>query len=263
MKYYKNGHTYDFTVTIIDNLIHGKLVLNSRIEQLNRDYKEIFDSMYQAMFEVASGGGRKLYEYRLCYLLETYPELTKCYVYDNKQYRILNRFIPIEREEEEEIVETIISPIRCDCTIIDRGTARYENGSKFVKGAIYCKTAHNDLPTYDDGISLDLPTTPGLYMMGEIRYNPLEERNLYLIKIGKGCNLCSRIKDYKTTNPFPYCIDYIEVPNALLTSAESLLQNNLRNHAIAKCQHNREWYLVNEDTYYEMCRLGFHYFEED
>ena len=108
---------------------------------------------------------------------------------------------------------------------------------------------------FDDGINYDAPNEKGLYFVGETHFNPLTNEKFYWVKIGKATNLKNRMKGYNVSNPMLYRIDFSNEYDK-----EEEYHVKLMEKAIAKCNHNTEWFLVSEENYLEMCEKGFNYF---
>ena len=108
---------------------------------------------------------------------------------------------------------------------------------------------------FDDGIDYFAPNEQGLYFVGETHFNPMTDEKFYWVKIGKAKNLKDRMKSYNTHNPMLYRIDWSDE-----YEKETDYQIKLMEKAIAKCNHNSEWFLVDKETYLEMCDKGFSYF---
>lgn len=112
-----------------------------------------------------------------------------------------------------------------------------------------------DTECFDDGIDYDAPDEPGLYFIGETHFNPKTDEKYYWVKVGKARSLKNRMKQYNTCNPMLWRIGFSKEYDK-----EEHYHQLLANVAIAKCNHNEEWFLVNRETYLEMCEKGFSYF---
>lgn len=109
----------------------------------------------------------------------------------------------------------------------------------------------------DDGINYAVPNGGGLYFVGETHFDPITLQTYYCLKIGKASNLKKRMATYNTCNPMLYRIDYLKNAENL----EMLFQGLLKEHALGRCSHNREWFFVDRTTYLDMCAKGFSYFD--
>lgn len=111
-------------------------------------------------------------------------------------------------------------------------------------------------PSFNDGINYDTPEEDGLYFIGETHFNPYTREEFYWVKIGMSTKLNRRMKEYDTHNPMLWRIDY-KIGSA---AEERIYHQQLGQKAIAKCNHNDEWFLVDRNTYLAMCEKGFSYF---
>lgn len=109
--------------------------------------------------------------------------------------------------------------------------------------------------TFDDKINYNTPKMKGLYFVGETHFNPLTDEKYYWVKIGKAANLAERMRTYNTHNPMLFRIDYSSE-----YEKEEYYHVKLIEKAIARCNHNEEWFLVDRETYLGMCEKGFSYF---
>lgn len=111
--------------------------------------------------------------------------------------------------------------------------------------------------SFDDGINYDTPEEDGLYFIGETHFNPYTHEEFYWVKIGMSTKLNRRMKEYDTHNPMLWRIDY----KIGSVAKEHIYHQRLAQKAIAKCNHNDEWFLVDRNTYLAMCEKGFSYFD--
>lgn len=116
------------------------------------------------------------------------------------------------------------------------------------------------LPRFKDGIDRETEKTfkkiAGLYFLGEVTANPITFELLYWVKIGVTCNLASRPRQYDTHCPTPYRIDFCG-DEELETYYHKLLGACCLDRAAG----SEEWFRVDRDTYFEMCKKGFAYFD--
>lgn len=109
---------------------------------------------------------------------------------------------------------------------------------------------------FDDGIDYtNVPDYAGLYFLGDSRWNPKLKRPEFWVKIGKSLNLRKRMRNYNTCCPVVWHIDFNDE-----YANEEYYHERLLNICTAKCNHNNEWFMVDEQTYNEMCKKGFTYF---
>ena len=88
----------------------------------------------------------------------------------------------------------------------------------------------------------------GLYFIGMIGINP-DGRKYYLVKVGSSENVKNRLRQYATYNPMLY------IGGIVLGDGEDNAHNYLANRAIALAQNAREWFYVDEATYFELCEI--------
>lgn len=114
---------------------------------------------------------------------------------------------------------------------------------------------------FDDGINYETPHHRGLYFIGQTAFNPYTREGYYWVKIGRGANLANRMSNYNTCCPMLYRIDYQLINDEdKCKIAEGYYHDLLAKKSIATCNHNNEWFLVDRETYLEMCEKGFSYF---
>ena len=117
------------------------------------------------------------------------------------------------------------------------------------------------LTDFDDGINYDAPEYCGLYLIGETHFNPITNETFYWVKEGKANNIKKRLADYNTHCPMLYRIDFKKCFNEREAyRVEAQYQAKLKECAIASNNHNKEWFLVDRNTYLEICAKGFNYF---
>ena len=109
---------------------------------------------------------------------------------------------------------------------------------------------------FQDEIDYWAPSCGGLYFLGETHFNPFTKEEYYWVKIGSSSNLRKRLRVYNTCNPMCFRIGFLENKE----SEEITYHNLLTEIALAKCNHNEEWFMVDRETYLEMCEKGFNFF---
>jgi len=97
-----------------------------------------------------------------------------------------------------------------------------------------------------------LPQEQGLYFIGMIGINP-NETKYHLVKIGCAENIYRRLRQYGTYNPMIYIGGTVCNLNVSISDAETTCHEYLAEKAYAYAQNAREWFYVNEATYYELC----------
>jgi len=107
-----------------------------------------------------------------------------------------------------------------------------------------------ELPCAD---ATGLPEERGLYFIGMIGINP-NETKYYLVKVGATDNIAKRVRQYGTYNPMIYIGGTVEDIDGSLSQAETNCHEYLADKAYAYAQNAREWFYVDEKTYYELCK---------
>ncbi len=125
----------------------------------------------------------------------------------------------------------------------------------------FARRDRKNLNSFEDGINYNAPEQAGLYFIGETHFNPFTKEEFYWIKIGLSTNLAKRMKQYNTCCPMLWRIAFKTNLNKCLENEEEEYHDKLRKIAIASCNHNEEWFLVDRETYLEMCEKGFSYFD--
>ena len=91
----------------------------------------------------------------------------------------------------------------------------------------------------------------GLYFLGDIKYDPVYGK-IYLVKIGCSSNLSKRLSQYLTYNPMFFCKASILETNAY-EYAEENAHKFLTRVSIGRPEYSKEWFIVDEETYFELC----------
>lgn len=125
----------------------------------------------------------------------------------------------------------------------------------------FAKRNRKMLDTFDDGIDYDTPNKAGLYFIGETHFNPFTKEEFYWVKIGLSTNLSRRMKEYNTCCPMLWRIAFKTDCNRCLENEEGTYHEKLREIAVAICNHNEEWFMVDRRIYLTMCEKGFAYFD--
>lgn len=133
---------------------------------------------------------------------------------------------------------------------------------------VFKRTNFADTPIFQnfaDKKRKEVSSNPGVYLIGETRFNPQNEEKFYLVKVGKSKNLEKRIKQYRVTNPMVYHIDYFpfkyDEPQEY-GAFEDLCGYILASITKGRVEGTAEWYLVNQQDYAEICNKGFSFFFE-
>lgn len=114
----------------------------------------------------------------------------------------------------------------------------------------------NNSDYYDDRIDYSVPEGRGLYFIGGTRYDRDLQKVIHVVKIGKSTNLPKRMDGYNSMNPLLWRCGFSKEYDK-----ETYYHSLLREKSIARCKGSKEWFIVSEETYYEMCAKGFSYFD--
>lgn len=112
----------------------------------------------------------------------------------------------------------------------------------------------------DDPKRHEAPEEGGVYLVSTVYLNPMTSERFYLVKpgISKG-NLKRRMRDYDTTNPLLFHIDFLAATkNIFELEAECHLK--MAKVCISKMSNAEEWYRVSRKVYLQICKEGFGYF---
>ena len=104
------------------------------------------------------------------------------------------------------------------------------------------------------------PKANGVYLIGNTLFNPHTNEQYYLVKVGESSNLYNRMKSYRTTNPMVFHIDFLETPH--FTMLERQCHVLMFKNGFVLNKDTSEWFLVDRETYLEICEKGFKYFTE-
>lgn len=94
---------------------------------------------------------------------------------------------------------------------------------------------------------------PGIYFNGDIKFDP-KYGKLHFVKCGGGNDVAKRLGQYPTYNPMFYH-QYTSCRMENWTAGETLVQAFLAKYAIGAPERSKEWFIVDEETYYKMCEL--------
>jgi hypothetical protein len=103
------------------------------------------------------------------------------------------------------------------------------------------------------------PKAPGLYLIGSTHFNPITDEKFYLVKVGStSTTLSTRMSSYRTHNPLAFHIDFLE--NCSIVNEGKYHEFMRTNYIIM--ENNKEWFIVDKQTYFEICEQGFKYFSD-
>ena len=128
------------------------------------------------------------------------------------------------------------------------------------------------------GNRASIPKQAGLYLVGNVVLNPVTGETFYLVKVGMSANLYNRMKEYSTSNPMMFHIDYLiieddtdysKVPNYKITTLKSrkikpieeLYHKNMEELNFTHFEYAKEWFMVSKETYLEICAKKFDFFK--
>lgn len=119
------------------------------------------------------------------------------------------------------------------------------------------------LPYFEDEyIKVEPPEDCGLYLIGSTHFDPMTGKRYFWIKVGMGRNLAQRLRSYCSENPMVFIADVMIVDPDDVLDFEASYHISLSDLAIAQAQNTREWFLVDEQTYMEICSKGFDFFHK-
>lgn len=123
------------------------------------------------------------------------------------------------------------------------------------------KQVRKPLPTFNDKYpEKEIPKECGLYLIGSVYTDPHTKEVYYWIKVGMSTNLYNRIKQYRSHNPMVWVSDLLLVDIDFVYKMESECHIALSDVAFGLAKDTEEWFIVDRDTYLEICESGFHYF---
>lgn len=118
----------------------------------------------------------------------------------------------------------------------------------------------------DDARRYDASILGGIYLLGQTIFNPITSARFYLIKVGLSSDLDKRMKDYRTTNPLVFHIDFKVLAGVYgkdLYSIEKKCHTKLRDICLYEMEDAREWFIVDRKTYLDICKKGCAWFGEE
>jgi hypothetical protein len=122
-----------------------------------------------------------------------------------------------------------------------------------------------------------IPKQAGLYLVGNVILNPVTGEVFHLVKIGMSANLYDRMKNYSTSNPMMFHIDYKIIEDDVdYSKVATYKRTTLRGRKIkpieeqyhkemerlnfAHFEYAKEWFIVSKETYLEICNKKFDFF---
>ena len=183
------------------------------------------DDLHSKLLGCISSNGKANNGWAIIRLLKEHPELKKYWYYDDSARKWDKRFIKLQEY-------TFVNGLPIDC------------GYSVVNGCVVDPITNLK----------NAPSHQGLYLLGQTTFNPYTDEKQYWIKVGYGSNISSRLQQYTTTSPCTALIDTTH------RTQEKLCHQILKMISIGKCQQNREWFLVDRETYLTICKKKFKYF---
>lgn len=124
------------------------------------------------------------------------------------------------------------------------------------------KAVRTPLEIFDDGYTVpEIPEGSGLYLVGSVYIDPRTKRIYYWIKVGmSSVSLDKRLKSYRSENPMVWIADTMEVDVDDVGRMEHECHIMLSDVAYGIARNTEEWFIVDENTYFEICNKGFEYF---
>ena len=180
------------------------------------------DYRIQKMNSSWSSSNKKYHYQFILELFEKYPELNKYYWFNDNAYYYDDRI----REKEK---------IHIFSTENENNINEYDPERKWQMG---------------NGV------TSGLYFIGNIEYNPILEKPIYWVKIGKAENIEKRLQQYRTHNPsFWHNGCNLPLYKEELKPYEDIAHVRIAENALQKHPNADEWFAVTKEIYFELCRV--------
>jgi len=117
-------------------------------------------------------------------------------------------------------------------------------------------TDEYDRPIVEKGAS-------GLYLLEQCAIDPHTKQIYYWVKVGQSTDIKGRMKGYACDNPAHFLLDVMEFDLEEINEAERVCQILLMRKAIARGKDCREWFLIDEKTFFEIEEKKFNYFFEE
>lgn len=126
------------------------------------------------------------------------------------------------------------------------------------------KQVRKPLAVFDDGYNIpEVLDCSGIYLVGSTYIDPYTKKIYYWIKVGmSSTSLAKRLRGYRSENPMVWIADVMYVDTDNVGAMEHECHIALSDIAYGIARNTDEWFIVDEDTYFEICEKGFHYFFE-
>ena len=126
--------------------------------------------------------------------------------------------------------------------------------------------ALKSVPTYsndENSMRFIAPKGSGLYLVGNAVFNPHTDEQIFFIKVGKSKDIKSRMKNYLSSNPMLFHIDYCLAEYKEMHDLERQCHLMLFEKCQAVMEGTMEWVKVDKTLYLEICQKGFNFFFEN
>ena len=111
----------------------------------------------------------------------------------------------------------------------------------------------------NNSIYKEITDNVGLYFIGMVGINPLTKQTYYLVKIGASEDCERRVNQYASYNPMLFCSKCIcpgdNTGTYSVAECETIAHNILASLAYSRAQKAKEWFYVDEKTYFNLCNL--------
>lgn len=169
---------------------------------------------------------RKKYLEKCHDMVKMYPDLAELYIFNDRAPQLKNRVKFVFNGQVHNVAQTMFNDIDEEERVYD----------------INCLT----IDPYKEAF-------PGLYFVGDIKYDP-HYGKIFLVKCGGSNDVGERMKQYATHNPM-FFHDYTSLPCDNWRVKEKIVQMFLKNIAIGRPPVSREWFIVSEENYFQLCQL--------
>lgn len=145
----------------------------------------------------------------------------------------------------------------------DQRRGRYTSRFIAVKAVIVVDVLPEEemAPAYEISTGKEIPDIAGLYLLGDIKFDPALKIPTYWIKPGLSSQMLNRMRSYDTHNPVVYHLDFIKIEDDYeRRCAEIKCHNRMHKFALNRCATNEEWFRVSETVYNEIQSKGFNFF---
>lgn len=228
----------------MDNQINANTVVELLFEKFYENNSVEYS--YILTTEDLEECGYTKYDYTLTQLKQLKEDLIKIFNLSNFDFE-MHLYSTTWREQSHRIAN--IHMISIDLT----EQLKIEMQERILK----TKPAMSFIEKKEADIPID--TFTGLYLLGQTTFNPFTGQEYYYLKIGMSKDCKTRMKQYKTTNPAVWHIDFLELPFYELRTTEELYHIELKD-TFGIDSSTTEWVLVDRYNYLNICQQGFNAF---